>query len=212
MSPGTSDGMVGGGVELPLVLAGPILRRLTAQRLTLWLVLSEPVRVRLELSCGEASPRTLALEPGSVGCRLLSAGARLHYLLIDLQLAEPLPSDRWIGYQIALQPLAGADAPWQDWSDWAPELCYPGKCSPGFVLPVRVAALLHGSCRKPHYRGGDGLVQADRLLARCVAAGVRRASRGLSTHCRPGRPRWFCLATRSMQMMSPVRCCARSTG
>jgi len=178
MTPGPSDGTVVSGVELPLVLAGPILRRLTAERLTLWLALSASVRVRLELTCGEASPRILALEPGSAGCRLVTAGARLYYLLIDLRLAEPLPIDRWIGYEIALQPLAGADEPWQDWSDWAPDLCYPGRCSPGFVLPARVAALLHGSCRKPHYQGGDGLVQADRLLARCVAAGHEACESG----------------------------------
>ncbi len=154
---------------LPLVLAGPIMRRSMPERLTLWLALREPVRVRLELECGEASPRRYSLEPGTAECRLLTAGNELHYLLIDLPLAEALPSDRWIGYVLTLQPLDGSDAAWEDWSEWAPDLCYPGRSSPGFVLPSRVGSLLHGSCRKPHYPGGDGLVQADRLLVRCIA-------------------------------------------
>jgi hypothetical protein len=155
--------------SLPLVIAGPILRRMTPERLTLWLAVREPVRVRLELACGETRPRVYPLEPGGAGCRILGAGARLHYLLIDLPLERSLPTDRWIGYRLLLQPRADASGPWRDWSDWAPDLCYPGHDSPGFVLPARIGALLHGSCRKPHHDGGDGLVQADRLLARCLA-------------------------------------------
>jgi hypothetical protein len=156
--------------DLPLALAGPILRRLTPERLTLWLATRAPARVRIELRCGEGPMRTFTLEPGTPACRWLAAGTRLHYLLIDLPLAEALPTDRWVGYSLALQSLDPADAPWQGWSDWAPDLCYPGQSSPGFMLPTRVGALLHGSCRKPHFAGGDGLVQADRLLARCLAA------------------------------------------
>ncbi len=157
-------------VTPPLVLAGPMLRRLTPRRLTLWLAVSAPVRARLELSCDGVCAQQYALEPATAECRLLNAGCRLHYLLIDLPLNAPLPTDRWIGYQIALQPVATPDARWRDCTDWAPDLCYAGKSSPGFVLPARVASVLHGSCRKPHYPGGDGLVQADRLLARCVAS------------------------------------------
>lgn len=147
-----------------------MLRRLTPERLALWLATSAPSRVRLEIECGEGSTRIFMPEPGTRECRCLVAGARLQYLLIDLPLPEALPTDRWIGYSIALQPLGQTDAPWQTWSDWAPDLVYPGRTSPGFKLPARVGALLHGSCRKPHYAGGDGLVQADRLLARCLGS------------------------------------------
>ena len=162
---------LGDAPDLPLVLAGPILRRLTAQRVTLWLAVREPVRARLTLTCGEASPRSHALEPGTAACRSLTAGDHLHYLLIDLAMDEALPYDRWIGYTLALQPLTGGEEKrWKDWSAWAPDLCYPGRSSPGFLLPRRVGALLHGSCRKPHFPGRDGLLQADRLLERCLAA------------------------------------------
>ena len=46
-----------------------------------------------------------------------------------------------------------------------------GKTSPGFVLPTRVRALLHGSCRKPHHDSEDALVLGDRWLEARVAAG-----------------------------------------
>jgi hypothetical protein len=155
---------------LPLVIAGPILRRLTPNGLVLWLAVRDPVRVRLALDPGEGPPRDHPLEPGAPGCRLIGAGAHLHYLLIHLTLADPLPTDRPIGYDLLLQPLGDADAPWQGWRDWAPGLCYPGRDTPCFMLPGRIRSLLHGSCRKPHHDDGDGLAQADRLLARCIAA------------------------------------------
>ena len=152
--------------DLPLVLAGPILRRATNQRLTFWLATREPVRLRLELG-EDATP--YELDPGDPGYRSLKAGSHLYYMLIDLPLDKPLPNDCWIPYSLALQVLNEPDAPWQNWRNWAPDLCYPDKPSPGFVLPGRVGALLHGSCRKPHHPGPDGLAQADELLARCLA-------------------------------------------
>lgn len=154
---------------LPLVLAGPILRRLEARRIVLWLATSQLARMRITLDAGRGRQEHL-LEPGSPSCRHFKAGERLHYLLADLQLDEELPTRQWISWSPALQELEARDAAWQEWREWAPDLCYPGHETPGFVFAPEVGALLHGSCRKPHFDGGDGLVEADRLLARLLAA------------------------------------------
>ena len=232
---GDSAAITDGG-DLPLVLAGPLLRRIEARRLVLWLATSQVARLRLELDLGEAGTAIHELEPGTPACRHLAAGRHLHYLLVDVPLATPLPVGRWIGYRLALTPLdpldplgpsdplapvpatddqerpatirtpyrdgsfharddeashrAPTDEPggplhanlqsaprkaampaWRDLTQWAPDLCYPGRTSPGFVFLPQVAALLHGSCRKPHYPSGDGLAVADRLLAELIAAG-----------------------------------------
>ena len=155
---------------LPLVLAGPILRRAEARRLVFWLATTAPVRVRITLDTGGTAPQVFEPEPGSPACQTVSAGDRLHILLVDLELPQDLPAHQWTGYELDLQPLAPPASPWQGWRDWAPDLCYPGRTSPGFVFQPRVAALLHGSCRKPHHRAGDGLVVADRLLMDRVKA------------------------------------------
>lgn len=155
--------------ELPLVLAGPILRRLETQRIVLWLAARTPARVKLSLAPDEGEAITHELVPGTPACRHIAAGEHLHYLLIDLRLERPLPENIWTGYTLALQPLVAPSDRWQDWRDWAPDLCYPGRTTPGFVFAPKVAALLHGSCRKPHHHGGDGLVAADRLLADLIA-------------------------------------------
>lgn len=157
---------------LPFVLAGPILRRLTPDRLAIWLALSAPANARLSLDADDGISRCHVLSPGDAGCRHLAAGRRLHYLLIDLTLATPLPEQRWIGYTLSLQDATQPHAPWLGWQEWAPDLCYPGRASPGFVLMPQVQSLLHGSCRKPHHRAGDGLSRADELLARCVREAV----------------------------------------
>ena len=156
-------------LQTDIVLAGPILRRLTPERVVLWLATRIAARARLALHRDDGTTSTHLLEPGTPVCRLLSAGAGLHYLLIDLPLASPLEADRWTGYELALQALDTADETrWLGWREWAPDLAYPGRATPGFIVCSRVRALLHGSCRKPHHRSHDALVAADALLARCL--------------------------------------------
>jgi hypothetical protein len=160
--------------DLPPVLAGPILRRLTPSRFVAWLAVSQPMRLSLTLRPDGEAAQHLRIEPDSSECRCLSAGEHLHYLLIDLPLDDALPQDCWISYSLAVQPLDGTGDStgddWLDWRDWAPDLCYPGRDTPGFVLTSRVRSLLHGSCRKPHFDGRDGLVRADGLLAEMLEA------------------------------------------
>ncbi|WP_114649425.1 alkaline phosphatase D family protein [Pseudothauera hydrothermalis] len=155
--------------SLPWVLAGPMLRRCTPYRWTCWLALSRLARVRVRLAPEGGTAQEWVLAPGQTSCRLLSAGAHLHYLLLDLCFDTPLPEDRWIGYSLDFQSLSAASEDWLPCADALPALCYPGRQTPGFVLPSRVRSLLHGSCRKPQHPGGDGLVEADRLLAKLVA-------------------------------------------
>lgn len=151
-------------MHLPAVLAGPILRRMTSTRLTIWLAVRAPADVELELFPQGETKRLIALECGTDAARLISAGRHLHYLLIDCALDQPLPEDVWIGYRLSLRFADEPQAGWQDHTHWAQDLCYPGQDLPGFMLKPRVSSLLHGSCRKPHQDCGDGLVAADSLL------------------------------------------------
>ncbi len=50
-------------------------------------------------------------------------------------------------------------------ADWAPHLLHEGATHPCFVLAGDHRRLLHGSCRRPHHDGPDGLVRADAWLA-----------------------------------------------
>ncbi|WP_458525285.1 alkaline phosphatase family protein [Onishia taeanensis] len=151
--------------SLPDVLAGPLLRRLSAQRLVLWLVGTRELPLELVLMPADGS-EARRLELDASHCRRLSVGRHAVVHLIDVPLETPLPEDVRIDYDLVIQDaVAGA----RGIADWAPHLCYPGACHdgaalPGFVIASRIGQLLHGSCRKPHHPGGDGLVRADEWL------------------------------------------------
>ncbi|MBK4998787.1 alkaline phosphatase family protein [Pseudomonas sp. S31] len=136
---------------LPLVLAGPVLRRLEPQRLAVWLVTTQP------------EPPTFSVDtPGvfpDMQCQSLPIGTHAFVHLLDVRFSQPLPCDVAINYDIRV-----AD---QGIADWAPHLLYPGQAHPSFVLRGRLDQLLHGSCRKPHHPARDGLLCADRLLQDC---------------------------------------------
>lgn len=166
--------------DLPLVLAGPLLRRTNPAELTLWLALSRRVEWQLQLECGDGEWVTVSPDGEGVSGQWLSASPRLHYLLLHTTFEAPLPEQRWVAYRLGLRLDAATDAQWLYPEDSAPGLCYPGKSSPGMFLSTRVASILHGSCRKPHHRGGDGLARADAWLQQCLAAGTESAATAAS--------------------------------
>jgi len=91
-------------------------------------------------------------------------------LRLRLHLDQPLPVDRWIGYDIGLH--INDDLRWL--AQTAPSICYEGRQRPEFVFKSRVDQLLHGSCRKPHFDGRDGLLVVDELLSKARAEGVEQ--------------------------------------
>lgn len=152
---------------LPDVLAGPILRRLSSERLCLWLVTSQRMEMSLEIGPQGDAMQQLAL--GEDHCRVLPLGRHAYLSLIEVELEDPLPQDRYIEYDLRLRSLEGGDRGRGDRggiADWAPHLCYPGQPRPAFVITAQQRRLLHGSCRKPHYQGPDGLAHVDGWLER----------------------------------------------
>lgn len=151
--------------SLPLVLAGPLLRRLEDRRVVLWLVATRPLSAELQLYPAERE--TLRLPLDSQRCQVLPVGRQAFVHLVDVQLDTPLPCDERIGYDLLLDGIGIAG--------WAPHLLYDGATHPDFVVRSRLDQLLHGSCRKPHHPATDGLLCADRLLASPHAARERPA-------------------------------------
>jgi len=150
---------------LPLVLAGPLLRRLEATRVVLWLVATRPLTAELQLHCPDREALLIPLDDRQ--CQVLPVGRHAFIHLIDVRLDTPLPCDQRIGYDLLLDGAGIAD--------WAAHLLYDGAPRPDFVVRSRLDQLLHGSCRKPHHPSADGLLCADRLLAAPHAASERPA-------------------------------------
>ncbi|HWV08309.1 MAG TPA: alkaline phosphatase family protein [Pseudomonas sp.] len=147
--------------SLPLVLAGPLLRRMQPERVVLWLVGSRQLDLTLRLGADGDTARDHHLDEQQ--CQVVQVGERAFLHLIDLTLDTPLPCDVRIDYDLL---IASDDASPLGIADWAPHLLYDGAERPNFVLRERIDQVLHGSCRKPHHCAPDGLLCVDRLLAK----------------------------------------------
>ncbi|MFC4655878.1 alkaline phosphatase D family protein [Rheinheimera marina] len=153
--------------SLPLVLAGPILRLATPERLVFWLATSTAIDARLQLSRPADSSFQLAFSASQLAeaTQQLQLAEALYLQMIDLPLLQALPVQQQISYDLQLKPQSAER--WQNCNEWASALCYPGQQLPFFRLEPKVRQLLHGSCRKPHFAGPDGLVRADQFLQQC---------------------------------------------
>ncbi|GAB2187893.1 metallophosphoesterase family protein [Roseibium sp. LAB1] len=157
------------GAGLPIILAGPILRRITAKSVSIWLAATRPCDVRLEFFPEAQADRNQTCETGNPDWPIVKAGESLYYHLIDLELDEALPIDVLISYRLSVKPDGASEEPWQDHTVWAPDICYPGRDLPCFKVPDRITSLFHGSCRKPHAQTPDGLAGADVVLRQALS-------------------------------------------
>ena len=138
------------------VLAGPLLRRMTTERLTFWLMTTEPVVVDLSLFQNEKTLFTYKSTEVEGTHTELKVGNNLFIQLLDIALDKTLPTKCPIHYDLRLNDLG--------WSEWADDIVYPGHSLPFFVLQPKIAKILHGSCRKPHHPSNDGLLRVDSLF------------------------------------------------
>ena len=84
--------------------------------------------------------------------------------LISIDFSDALPLDTLLAYNFILT----ADKQQHSLVDCMPEILYPEQKYPNFVIKTDIKQMLHGSCRKPHFDSGDGLVQVDHVIAKSV--------------------------------------------
>lgn len=174
-------------MQLPPILAGPIVRRVDAAGVSVWIALSAPATV------------TLLLWPGvqfSVGDGVVASGvpamvagvgqtrrfgANLHIAVVTARLGNPaalLPGS-FHAYDVLIDGdglrkmglLMDGGVPQLAGHDTAPPnlaLGFDEDRLPGFVAPAAdllSAKLVHGSCRRPSYSGYDATGWLDDHLA-----------------------------------------------
>ena len=84
--------------------------------------------------------------------------------LISIDFSDALPLDTLLAYNFILT----ADKQQHSLVDCMPEILYPEQKYPNFAIKKDIKQMLHGSCRKPHFDSGDGLVQVDHVIAESV--------------------------------------------
>jgi len=175
-------------VELPLILAGPILRRVEPSLVAVWIALKEPGTVKLSLweggqiKAGEQGALASGPEPAAATIRI---GERLHVVVVTLKLSsgKTLRPDRTYSYDLALQTSSGANTLKSlgllknDPPNATPDsvsvkhlaLGFETDVLPTFALPPNKLSdlhIAHGSCRRANATLPDGMAWLDDLLRR----------------------------------------------
>ena len=161
--------------HLPLVLAGPILRRTESTSVTVWLALRQACDVTLQVY---ATDQGNGLELGALQLHgqtsTVAVGKALHLVAGTAQTGTALQPGQIYAYDLIVQLVQRPDAAPQRLlqvlnTDHAPRvpISYFEHGLPTFLLPpedVNDLKILHGSCRKTHGGGIDALVILDDLL------------------------------------------------
>ncbi|MGB0893222.1 MAG: alkaline phosphatase D family protein [Parashewanella sp.] len=138
--------------NLPLVIAGPILRHCDKDNFTLWFVTSKPVSDLTVLFSEDLNDVKISLNSNQI--HHVPLGQRAHQYLIQLAQDDLFPVDRQINYQIF-------DDQGQNILSHIGDLTYADHQQPHFIIKSNIDNLLHGSCRNPHHESNDALVTAD---------------------------------------------------
>ena len=148
------------------VLAGPILRRTTKNRVCVWLATS--AELNLQLTVMDAQQKVLGQSVlASLPQQHAQLGANLHIYLLQARpdSNDGYPADVLLHYRIDKVANNGASTPLFA-GDELKKLVYGSMPYPAFFIPTELKNLLHGSCRKPHGSGGlpDALSHAHALM------------------------------------------------
>lgn len=149
---------------LPLVLAGPILRRVEKDSVSVWIALKESRE--LELIVYDSHQQVVMRNPGSPGGpkpTTVSLGKNLHILVITAKLPASgavLKANETYQYAIVSNGV-------EITTDNNVTYWQQGYIRPTFSLPPSALddlRIVHGSCRKMHAPGEDAFVALDMML------------------------------------------------
>jgi hypothetical protein len=152
--------------NLPLVLAGPILRRTTSESVTVWIALQSACTVELKIYRTTNAGQAIGACLFQGQRRTVALGQYLHVVAVTAASFEPLQPNQIYAYDLQFeqrnleQALIGPDFPHAD-------ISYFAHHKPTFVLPperVEDLRIVHASCRKPHGEGFDALPILDQLI------------------------------------------------
>jgi hypothetical protein len=172
-------------LELPLLLAGPILRRVEATSVSVWIALSKAARVRLSVwdsrvVTGTPDPMISTPAPG---VRTLRIGRKLHIALVTLTVAanslQTLRSGHVYSYDLEIVPdgestrhtLASLHMLERGVFDGRAHLPlgYEPGFLPSFAPPPATLddlRIVFGSCRRPAHPDPDAMAFIDDIIAR----------------------------------------------
>lgn len=174
---------------LPLILAGPIVRRVEPCSVTIWLALKEARRVTLHIYKRDSADQLTECFTGSQ--QTISIGHHLHVAAVTATTSDDEQALAWgemYYYDLVFQKgselsseenlaTPGVLVQHPELAEPLDRLLYPGHPLPSFVLPaqdMQHLRIMHGSCRKPHGIGQEMLSTVDTLILEAEHEGKKR--------------------------------------
>jgi len=136
-------------MSLPLILAGPIVRKSTATEVNLWITTSKPLEGRTTIEFAE---QQLYFPITAEQCIKVGEHAWVYLLHCQAEFSVNQP----IYYDINTQYGA--------LSELLADTLYGNETQFSLIIKDKADYLLHGSCRNPHYPSKDSLVIANQQL------------------------------------------------
>lgn len=181
-----------------MILAGPILRRVEPRSIAVWIAVSTPALVQVDLYVGVVdagfTPDRLASideQPVGTGSAITrSLGEKLFVAVVVAESPAVLIPGALYAYNLIITPIIGSPADLRSTGllrnegQFQKALGYTEGRLPGFATcPARIEdlVLLHGSCQKPHGGGAPVQAQLDRLIERDKDDPLRRPHQMLLT-------------------------------
>ena len=156
--------------QLPDILAGPMLRRVTQEQLVLWLVTSRPLEISLCLYKHRDDHSFFTGSIKSFSPKPVRIGERAYIYLISYFPKIPFPIDELLEYDLIIHTQQGD----KTLQDCIPNLVYKGQKRPVFLCKPQLDHVLYGSCRKPHYPSKDALLRIDSELGETLESAEQR--------------------------------------
>jgi hypothetical protein len=172
-------------MALPLLLAGPIVRRATAGEVWFWFACSQEV-----VSC---TPKVTVYDPQGkrdgrlnrgdgfypleqAELRVVRLGRSLWVAMVSARASVPFPPDRVLGYDLAITCRTDTSSVTSTVSSMGLGITYRPFDLPTFLLARDHRRLVHGSCRRPGATGQDAFLVFDQWLGTRAADVTARPS------------------------------------
>ena len=139
--------------HLPLVVAGPIVRKVTATTCCIWLTTTTPVAPRLSLLKDHNNVE------GESTADTVQVGKRAFIHLLQFTASTSFNERERINYALSFDNKEQS----LQWQEECAALLYRNQEHLSFHHTATPETILHGSCRKPHYPSDDALAQVDEL-------------------------------------------------
>lgn len=157
--------------SLDTIIAGPILRHVSATQMCLWLVTSQDMDIKV-LLCDQNKNNIWQQVLNSEQKKTIKVGKHAFIQQLDIRIEHALPLEQTIYYDIQLNQ----DNTFTGLAHLLPDISYDNCDLPSFEIKPKVNELYHGSCRKPHHPGDDALVRLDNLIGERVGSKLARPS------------------------------------